>query len=405
MAAVVPITLSIGKKTYEWLASDQKRSTWVEYYRDLAFCVSTRSKDSKLQVGCIVVHPESLKILSTGYNGFPPGTENTSKNWEKGTKDHLVVHAEANAVLLAGQADLEGSIAFVTMYPCRECAKMMIAKGIRKVYYLSFKEKYQESRALFEAANVWVMPLKRGEDTTLEEFKKNLIDKVKMVVVQHQNQQQSPLEPNGVYEDLKKRMEHMRRADLKSPWPRGSKMNGILLDKWTDYFLFLALVASTRALEDHQGAILIDSATLKISALSYNGYPRGVPNDMGDDSMQISALSNAICLRFSEGHEFIAFSTHFPKLTEAKNLAQAKVKRLYFIWPNRLEGDSKKALQIMEDAGMEVVPMDVPDLDKLQEAIGATVERLKKAESENKLPFSKWPSNTGADYELQPEKL
>lgn len=101
--------------------------------------------------------------------------------------------------------------------------------------------------------------------------------------------------------------------------------------------------------------------------------------------------------------------SHFQRtsqnLLRQKNLAQAKVKRLYFIWPNRLEGDSKKALQIMEDAGMEVVPMDVPDLDKLQEAIGATVERLKKAESENKLPFSKWPSNTGADYELQPEKL
>ena len=70
------------------------------------------------------------QILSTGYNGFPPGTENTSKNWEKGTKDDLVVHAEANAVLLTGQTDLEGLIAFVTMYPCKECAKMLIAVSV-----------------------------------------------------------------------------------------------------------------------------------------------------------------------------------------------------------------------------------------------------------------------------------
>lgn len=67
------------------------------------------------------------QILSAGYNGFPPGTPNKDENWRKGKKDDLVVHAEANTVLLAGQADLEGSIAFVTMYPCRECAKMLIA--------------------------------------------------------------------------------------------------------------------------------------------------------------------------------------------------------------------------------------------------------------------------------------
>ena len=64
--------------------------------------------------------------MSTGYNGFPPGTPNKDKNWTKKAKRDLVVHAEANAVLLAGQADLEDSIAFVTMYPCRNCVKMLI---------------------------------------------------------------------------------------------------------------------------------------------------------------------------------------------------------------------------------------------------------------------------------------
>ena len=67
------------------------------------------------------------QILSVGYNGFPPGTPNEDKYWNKEAKHDFVVHAEANAVLLAGQADLEGSIAFVTMFPCLECAKMLIA--------------------------------------------------------------------------------------------------------------------------------------------------------------------------------------------------------------------------------------------------------------------------------------
>lgn len=77
--------------------------------------------------------------MSAGYNGFPPGTPNKDENWEKKAKHTFVVHAEANAVLLAGQADLEGSIAIVAMFPCRECAKMLIAvsdiENIHATYY------------------------------------------------------------------------------------------------------------------------------------------------------------------------------------------------------------------------------------------------------------------------------
>ena len=42
-------------------------------------------------------------------------------------------------MILAGQADLEGSIAFVAMFPCLECAKMVIAvsdiENIHATYY------------------------------------------------------------------------------------------------------------------------------------------------------------------------------------------------------------------------------------------------------------------------------
>ncbi|CAH3132827.1 unnamed protein product [Pocillopora meandrina] len=374
-----------------------KRSTWVEYYRDVAFCVSMRSKDPSLQVGCVTVHPKSLRILSAGYNGFPPGTPNKEENWRKGTKDDLVVHAEANAVLLAGQADLEGSIAFVTMYPCRECAKMLITKGVRKVYYLSLKKKYQaDSTAIFKEAGVEVVPIKRGEDTTLEDYGNYLTKKVGFVLEQNRTRG----EPNGAYKALWDGTEELRSSDLQSPWRR-KLMGKILLDKWTDYFLFLALIASTRALKNPQGAILIDSKTLKISALSYNGYPGSVSNK-SPEWMEVSALTKAICLRFSEGRDFIAFSTHFPNLHEVKNLAQAQVKTLYFMWPKTLEGDGEKALQIMKDAGMKVVPMDVPNLVKLGEAIKNTIEGLQEAEKG--LSSGDWPSDTWTEYDLQPEQ-
>lgn len=289
---------------------------------DLAFCVSMRSKDPKRMVGCVIVHPESLRILSMGYNGFPPGTENTEENWglESKEKAHLVVHAEANAVILAGQADLEGSIAFVTMFPCLECAKMLIAKGIRKVYYLSMKEEYQKkSFPLFKAAEVEVVLLKRG--STLEEFEKNLMDKVDILLNQGK---EKPVESNETYKELLEKNKHKREDDLESPWPRKLIKDEILKDKWKDYFLFLALIASTRALksdkEYYQGAILIDSKTLK-----------------------------------------------------------AQVKNLYFIWPKILGGDDKKSLQIMECAKMKVVPMDLPNSNNIKEAISKTIKKLKNA--------------------------
>jgi len=85
-----------------------------------------RSKDPKTQVGCVIVDSKTLKILSIGYNGFPPGISNSVKNWSDEEKNDLVAHAEQNAVLLKGGASLENAIAFVTLFPCEDCAKMLI---------------------------------------------------------------------------------------------------------------------------------------------------------------------------------------------------------------------------------------------------------------------------------------
>ncbi|XP_022786605.1 uncharacterized protein LOC111326799 isoform X1 [Stylophora pistillata] len=231
------------------------------------------------------------------------------------------------------------------------------------------------------------------------------MDKVDILLNQGK---EKPVESNETYKELLEKNKHKREDDLESQWPRKFIKDEILKDKWKDYFLFLALIASTRALksdkEYYQGAILIDSKTLKISAISYKGYPRGVPNDIGDDSMQVSALLNAICLRFSEGNKYIAFSTHFPKPREAKMLAQAQVQDLYFIWPKILGGDDQKSLQIMKCAEMNVMPMDLPNSNNIKEAISKTIEKLKNAESENERHFSDWPSYTWTDYELQPKK-
>ena len=69
--------------------------------------------------------------------------------------------------------------------------------------------------------------------------------------------------------------------------------------------------------------IYLMSLHLQICSLSYKGYPRGV-EETPDEWMMVSAITNVLALRFSEGNKFHAFCTNFPKEGEVKNLAQVR---------------------------------------------------------------------------------
>lgn len=55
------------------------------------------------------------------------------------TKYPYVCHAEMNAILNKNQADIDGGTIFTTLYPCNECAKLIIQSGITKVVYANKK--------------------------------------------------------------------------------------------------------------------------------------------------------------------------------------------------------------------------------------------------------------------------
>lgn len=50
-----------------------------------------------------------------------------------------VCHAEMNAVLFGNAAEMQNSTIYVTLFPCEECAKVVIKAGIKKVYFYSDK--------------------------------------------------------------------------------------------------------------------------------------------------------------------------------------------------------------------------------------------------------------------------
>lgn len=116
---------------------------WDEYFMGIALFTAGRSKDPNTNVGACIVSDEN-KILSLGYNGMPIGCSDDEYPWERegtmlDTKYAYVCHAEMNAILNYCGGSLKNSKIYVTLFPCNECAKAIIQKGIKEVIYYSDK--------------------------------------------------------------------------------------------------------------------------------------------------------------------------------------------------------------------------------------------------------------------------
>ena len=136
--------------------------SWDEYFMGLALLSALRSKDPGTQVGACIVSPDK-KVLTIGYNGMPIGCSDDEYPWEREgapleTKYLFVCHAEMNAILNSGHSDLRGSTVYTTLFPCAECTKAMIQKGIKEVIYLSDKyakdDLFVAARRMMDSAGV-----------------------------------------------------------------------------------------------------------------------------------------------------------------------------------------------------------------------------------------------------------
>lgn len=108
------------------------RPTFESVYMNVASQFASRSTCLRLQVGAAFVDPTYTRVLSVGYNGGIAGDANQCESLAPGMCG--CIHAEVNAMMHAHEP-LNGSILFVTSSPCRACAKLIIARGIKKVFY------------------------------------------------------------------------------------------------------------------------------------------------------------------------------------------------------------------------------------------------------------------------------
>lgn len=113
------------------------RPSWDEYFMATAVLMSTRSPCERLHVGCVIVTGgvRRNRLVAAGYNGYLPGSPHVSRVREG--HEQATVHAEQNAIADAARrgSSVEGCVAYVTHYPCINCAKILASAGIAEIRY------------------------------------------------------------------------------------------------------------------------------------------------------------------------------------------------------------------------------------------------------------------------------
>lgn len=106
---------------------------WDRRFLELARHISQWSKDPSTKVGAVIT--QGKYVVGLGYNGFPVGVEDSRERLDhREAKYALVVHAEANAILMAAEKARGGTLyvypSFLLPPVCNECAKLVIQAGI-----------------------------------------------------------------------------------------------------------------------------------------------------------------------------------------------------------------------------------------------------------------------------------
>lgn len=136
---------------------------WDKRYMEIARQTALWSKDPSSQIGAVAVDSEG-QILTTGYNGFPRGIEDSEFRLNnRELKYEMIVHAEMNAIFNAtyhGVSLRDGTMYVAGLPCCNKCALGIIQTGIKRVVMDGdpdddrWKLSWQLSKKLFNEANV-----------------------------------------------------------------------------------------------------------------------------------------------------------------------------------------------------------------------------------------------------------
>ena len=120
-----------------------ERMSWDEIWMEFAKLIAKRSYDKRHQVGSVIVADTNTQVLAVGYNGNYAGGPNEPESSCPGESG--MIHSEINALLKLDYNNPNKKVMYVTLSPCRMCAKAIVNSGINEVVYL---EEYRDVSGL-----------------------------------------------------------------------------------------------------------------------------------------------------------------------------------------------------------------------------------------------------------------
>ena len=117
-----------------------KQARFDRAYLEMAHVWAELSYCDRKKVGALIVKDRT--IISDGFNGTPTGFDNICEDDNYETKWY-VLHAEANAILKVAKStqSADGATLYITLSPCKDCSKLIIQAGIKRVvYHLKYKD-------------------------------------------------------------------------------------------------------------------------------------------------------------------------------------------------------------------------------------------------------------------------
>ncbi len=133
---------------------------WQRRFIELARFWSQFMTCDRAAVGAVIVREK--RVIASGYGGAPSGSKTCEEVGHAMFQNHCVrtVHAEMNAIAQAARygPSVDECDMYCTVMPCWNCAKMIAACGIARVYFVEdyhpeewefFKPLYQGLKTQF----------------------------------------------------------------------------------------------------------------------------------------------------------------------------------------------------------------------------------------------------------------
>jgi len=145
----------------------------IELYRNLLTAYNVKSTCARVKVSSIIV--KNGRVVSTGWNGVPSGhvhceevfagrdmTDEVVKAEHKEFSERNEIHSEQNCIASAAKngVSTEGCDMYVSISPCTACAKLIIASGIKSVYYLQPYDRETHGLELLQKSGIKVEQFK-----------------------------------------------------------------------------------------------------------------------------------------------------------------------------------------------------------------------------------------------------